>query len=212
MPTKILIVDDHGVLRAGLQALLSTEPDMEVVGVAADGQEALKGVLQLQPDVVLMDISLGELNGIDVTRQLHETRPESRVLILTVHEEIHFLQQALEAGAAGYILKKANMNDVIYAIQAVMMGGLYIHPDMTRKYMAISTNLIGQSGATQENPLSQREIEILHWIAQGFTNTHISKQLGISIRTVEYHRRNIMAKIGINSRDQLVQYARDHNL
>jgi two-component system response regulator NreC len=206
MPTRILIADDHGVLRAGLHALLSAEPEMEVVGEAADGKEALRKTETLQPDVVLLDLSMGEVGGIEVARQLCQVHPEVRVLILTVHEDKELLQEAVKVGASGYILKKASKSELISAIQSALRGELYIHPSLTRSLMA-HPQIVHKKHETPEIVLTDRETEVLKWIARGYTNAQISKQLIISIRTVEYHRSNLMDKLGFSTRDQLVAYA-----
>jgi len=211
MAIRILIADDHGVLRAGLRALLNAEPDLEVVGEAADGNEALRLVEKLHPDVLLLDISMPGPGGIEVTRRVKRTLPDTRVLILTVHEDEGLLREAIRAGAAGYIVKRAVESELINAIHAVWRGDLYVHPAMTR---ALLKDL--QASVTPEQPpvepLTPRETEVLSLIAQGYTNRQIAEKLSISVRTVESHRANIMGKLGLRSRVELVRYAREHGL
>lgn len=211
MAIRILIADDHGVLRAGLRALLNAEPDLEVVGEAADGNEALRLVEKLRPDVLLLDISMPGPGGIEVTRRVKRAQPDTRVLILTVHEDEGLLREAIRAGAAGYIVKRAVESELINAIHAVWRGDLYVHPAMTR---ALLKDL--QAPATTEQPLVEpltpRETEVLSLIAQGYTNRQIAEKLSISVRTVESHRANIMGKLGLRSRVELVRYAREHGL
>jgi two-component system response regulator NreC len=211
MPMRILIVDDHGVLRAGLRSLLNAEPDLQVVGEAADGRTGLRLAAELSPDLVLMDISMPGMSGIQVTRQLKETLPGTRVLILTLHEDESLLREAIRAGASGYILKQAVEAELISAIRAVGRGDLYIHPAMTRALLKDVSPLL----ASEENPtepLSPRELEVLRLVAQGHTNRQVAEKLHLSVRTVESHRANLMNKLGLSSPAQLVRYAIEHGL
>jgi len=211
MPMRILIVDDHGVLRAGLRSLLNAEPDLQVVGEAADGRTGLRLAGELSPDLVLMDISMPGMSGIQVTRQLKETLPSTRVLILTLHEDESLLREAIRAGASGYILKQAVEAELISAIHAVGRGDLYIHPAMTRALLKDVSPLL----ASEENPtepLSPRELEVLRLVAQGHTNRQVAETLHLSVRTVESHRANLMNKLGLSSPAQLVRYAIEHGL
>jgi len=209
MPMSILIVDDHGVLRAGLRALLNAEPDLHVVGEAADGQTGLRLATELNPDLVLMDITMPGMSGIQVTRQLKETLPSTRVLILTLHEDESLLREAIRAGASGYILKQAVEAELISAIRAVGRGELYIHPAMTRALLKdVSPLLVPEENPTE--PLSPRELEVLRLVAQGHTNRQVAEMLHLSVRTVESHRANLMDKLGLSSPAQLVRYAIEH--
>jgi two-component system response regulator NreC len=211
MSIRILIVDDHGVLRAGLRALLSAEADLEVVDEAAEGREALYLAAELRPDVVLLDISMPDLGGIEITRRLKQAVPETRVLILTVHEDDSLLQEAIRAGAAGYIIKRAVESELIDAIRAVSRGDLYVHPAMTR---ALFNDLTPFPPA--KNPpteiLTPRETEVLCLITQGYTNRQTAQALSISVRTVESHRANVMDKLNMRSRVELVRYVQEHGL
>jgi two-component system response regulator NreC len=212
MTIRILIADDHGVLRAGLRALLSAESELEVVDEAANGTEALNKAKELQPDVILLDISMPGSSGIEVTRDLKEILPETRVLILTVHEDEGLLQEAIQAGASGYIIKRAVESELIDAIRAVWRGDLYVHPAMTR---ALLKEMTATPTVTKEAPveaLTPREIEVLRLIAQGYTNRQMAGMLSISVRTVESHRSNLMGKLDLHSRVELVRYARENNL
>jgi two-component system response regulator NreC len=211
MSIRILIVDDHGVLRAGLRALLSAEPDLEVVGEAAAGDQGFSMADELQPDVVLLDISLPDLSGIEITRRLKERLPEVRVLILTFHEDESLLQEAIKAGAAGYIVKRAAESELIDAIRAVWRGDLYVHPIMTR---ALLKDLAPApvSAKTPGEALTPREIEVLRLIAQGYTNRQTAEALNISVRTVESRRGNLVDKLNLHSRVGLVRYAKEHGL
>lgn len=212
-PIHILLADDHGVLRAGLRALLDAEPGLQVVGEATDGQETLLLAGELHPDVVLLDVSMPGPGGIEVTRQLEEALPETRVLILTVHEDESLLREAIQAGAAGYITKRAIKSELINAIHAVWRGDLYVHPAMTRALLGDSppSPPAGENQGLVE-PLTPREIEVLRLIAQGYTNCQAAEVLYISVRTVESHRANVMGKLGLRGRVELVRYALEHGL
>jgi two-component system response regulator NreC len=211
MAIRLLITDDHGVLRAGLRALLSKEPDLEVVGAAASGEEALRLTSELEPDVVLMDINLRGESGIESTRRILESRPDARVLMLTVHEDELYLQAALQAGAAGYIVKQAVESELINAIRAVARGEMYVHSTMTRALLA-QTPLVPADTKSPIETLTPRETEVLCLIAQGYTNRQIADILTISVRTVESHRANLTDKLDLHSRVELVRYAAKHGL
>jgi two-component system response regulator NreC len=210
MPISVLIADDHGVLRAGLHALLSAEPDLEVVGEAASGEETLRLASELQPDVVLLDISMPDPDGIEVTRQLKEMLPDVHVLILTVHQDRGLLREAIQVGAAGYITKHAAESELIDAIQAVQSGELYIHPAMI--HVLVEDQPPPASDEAPEKLLTPREIEVLSLIARGYTNREIAEMLSISVRTVESHRAKLISKLDMRSRVGLVRYARKHGL
>lgn len=211
MPIRILIADDHGVLRAGLRALLSAESDLEVVGEASSGDEAMDLAEKLNPDVLLLDLSMPGPNGIEVTRQLQETLPQVRTLILTGHEDDTLLREAIQAGASGYILKKAVETELIDAIRAVACGGLYVHPTMTRALLTEEPSVDTPLGGAIES-LTVRETEVLTYIAQGHTNRQTAEILSISVRTVETHRANLLGKLGLKSRVDLMRYARENDL
>jgi two-component system response regulator NreC len=211
MPIQILIADDHGVLRAGLRTLLNAEPDLEVIAEASDGNDVLRLASELRPDIVLLDISMPGPGGIEVTRRLKEALPELRVLILTAHEDESMLREAVQAGAAGYIIKRAVESELINAIHAVWRGDLYVHPAMTRALLK-ETSLFPVSAEPAVESLTPREIEVLHLIAKGYTNGQIAKELNLSVRTVESHRANLMGKLELRSRVELVRYAMEHGL
>lgn len=206
---QILIADDHGVLRAGLRALLDAEPDLQVAGEATDGPETLRLAGELRPDVVLLDVSMPGPGGIEVTQQLKGISPDARVLILTIHEDEQLLQEAIQAGALGYITKRAIKSELINAIHAVWRGDMYIHPTMTH---ALLKDTPPSTGDDLVEPLTPRETEVLHLIAQGHTNNQTAEILCISVRTVESHRANIMGKLGARGRVELVRYAIEHGL
>lgn len=210
MATRVLIADDHPVLRSGLRVLLKSNSDLEVVGEAGTGEETLRLAEELRPDVILLDIGMPGESGIETVRRLKEKLPALKVLFLTMHEEEGMLLEALAAGGDGYLIKRADEPEIIQAIRAVQRGDLYVHPAMTRA-------LLGQAEATERpqepvEPLSRREIDVLRLLARGNTNRQIADLLVLSIRTVESHRANLMAKLGLSSRVELVTYAEEHGL
>ncbi len=211
MAINILIADDHAVVRAGLRALIGAESDLQLVGEAAGGTEALELVKVKRPDVLLLDMSMADLDGITVTRKVKETQPDVHVLILTVHEDEALLRAALKAGASGYILKHAAESELISAIHIVMRGDMYVDPAMLRTLL--SEEKPPAAAATSEaEALTPREKEILAMIVQGYTNRQMGEELNISVRTVEGHRANISEKLGLHSRVELVRYAREKGL
>lgn len=211
MPIRILLADDHGILRAGLRNLLNAEPDLEVVGEAADGMQVLEMTEQLNPDLILMDISMPNMGGIEVLEHLQADKVQCRVLMLTVHEDESLLKKAIRAGASGYLVKRAAESELIIAIKTVMQGDIYIHPAMTR---ALLKDLVPEPAVKtgMGNTLTHREVEILRMIARGYTNNQIAQKLSISPRTVEGHRSNLMSKLDLHSRVELVEYAEQHGL
>jgi two-component system response regulator NreC len=209
MPIEILIADDHGVLRAGLRALLNAEGDMHVAGEAASGGEAIRLAIDLHPDVVLLDISMPDMDGLEATRLLVNRLPQVRVLILTVHEDATLLREAMRAGAVGYVIKRAVESELINAIRAVAAGDFYVHPALTHALLGRTGR--SPAGASAEN-LTPREREVLQLIAQGYTNRQIAELLHLSTRTVESHRANLRAKLNLDSRVELVRYAAEQGL
>lgn len=207
MSIKILIADDHGVLRAGLTSLLDNESGMQVMGEARNGDEAVRMAIVKQPDIMLMDISMQGMNGIEATARIVKAAPKVRVIILTVHEETEMMEAAIRSGAMGYIVKSAIKTDLINAIYTVMRGQLYVHPTMAEKLFLKQPDY--QNGVSEEPDvlLSPRELEVLRLIAQGYTNSQAAEKLNISPRTIEYHRSNITSKLNLSSRVDLVQYA-----
>lgn len=210
MATRILIADDHPVLRSGLRVLLSANPDLEVVGEAGTGEETLRLAEELRPDVVLLDIGMPAESGIETVRRLKANVPALKVLFLTMHEEEGMLLEALGAGGDGYLIKRADEQEIVQAIRVVQRGDVYVHPAMTRA-------LLNQAETTERlpepiEPLSRREIDVLRLLARGNTNRQIAELLALSIRTIESHRANLMGKLGLSSRVELVTYAEEHGL
>ncbi len=213
MAIRILIADDHSVIRTGLRTILSAEPDFEVVGEAADGSEALRLAHELRPDVVLTDISMpGPLGGgLTVVKRLKEDFPNMQLLVLTVHEDESLLYGAINAGASGYVVKRAPEAELVSAIRAACRGELYIHPSMTRALLKTPTKPLTPKPATIE-ALSPREIDVLRLLAKGYTSRQIADTLTLSPRTVEGHRANLMSKLNLHSRVELTSFAEEHGL
>lgn len=201
------------MIRTGLRTILNAQPGFEIVGEAADGDEALRLAQELQPDVVLTDISMpGPMGGgIAVAKRLKELLPKIRVLILTVHEDESLLREAVRVGAAGYIVKRAAENELVSAIEAAWRGDLYVHPAMTRPLFK-EPALTPAPRLLLDESLTQREIDVLRLLAKGYTNRQIADVLSLSMRTVEGHRSNLMSKLNLHSRVELTSFAEEHGL
>ncbi len=212
MPIRILIADDHAVVRSGLRTLLSTAEGIEVVGEAETGVEAMRLVASLQPTMVLLDISMPPESGVKTAQQLKEKYPALIVLFLTMHEDETLLHEALRAGAAGYLIKRADESEILQAIHAASRGDLYVHPSMTRALLHPSARAPADRRASATDTLTPREVDVLRLLVRGNTNRQIAGLLGLSIRTVENHRANLMGKLGLSSRVELMNYAEDHGL
>ena len=211
MSIRILIGDDHGVMRAGLRAMLEDESSVEVVGEAADGETVLALAAELVPDIVLLDIGLPGIDGIEVTRRLSKMLPQIQVLMLTVYEEGSLLREAIGAGASGYVIKRAAGEELMAAIQAVSRGDMYVHPAITRLLVKeLSPNMDAKRSALQT--LTARELEVMGYIVQGHTNQQIAEILFISRRTVEGHRASLLGKLGLKNRVELVALAKKNGL
>ena len=212
-PVRVLLVDDHAVVRAGLRMLLSADPELSIVGEAEDGAQAMRLARDLAPDVVLMDISMPDMNGIEATRRIKELCPDVAVLALTMHEDDQYFFEMLAAGASGYIPKRAAPNDLIAAIHAVRSGGVFLFPSVARLLVTDYRQRVERGGSTGVfDILTEREREVLTLIAQGLSNQEIADKLVISIKTVNRHRENIMAKLNLHSRVELVRYAIEKGL
>lgn len=207
---KVIIVDDHKIIRVGLRGLLEREKDIEVTGEAENGEEVLKALKHQVADVVLMDIDLGETDGIKVTREIKELYPSMHVLGLTMHEEPGYIIKMLEAGSSGYLLKNAGREELLTAIHTVAKGDSYFSQKVSATLLQALTdqkeNSSGQKKALQ-TPLSDREIEVLRLIAQEYSNGEIAEKLFISIRTVDTHRRNLLEKLQVKNTVGMVKYA-----
>jgi two-component system, NarL family, response regulator NreC len=213
-PIRILLADDHAVLRAGLRMLLSADPDLEIVGEAENGAQGVRLARDLAPDVVLMDISMPDMNGIEATRRIKECCPDVAVLALTMHEDDQYFFEMLGAGASGYVPKRAAPNDLISAIHAVQNGGVFLFPSVARLLVSDYLQRAEQNGAPGRSfdVLTEREREVLVRIAQGRSNQEIAADLVISVKTVNRHRENIMAKLNLHRRVELVRYAIEKGL
>lgn len=211
MAIRIIIADDHGILRAGLKSLLSADPNLQVVGEAANGEETLRLVNEFKPNVTIMDIGMPGNEGLEATRQVIQSSPNTKVIMLTMHEDGAVLQECLRAGAAGYIIKRAVEGELIDAIYAVNRGIIYIHPSLVPLLVARPVTTDAHKSFDPAT-LTEREIEILGLIVQGYTNREMGDALNISVRTVETHRSNLMEKLNLHSRVDLVRYAKEHKL
>lgn len=205
---RVLLADDHLILKEGIRALLEKEEDIEVVGEASEGEEAVARTRELLPDVVVMDIAMPKMNGLEAADQIRTAMPSVKVLILTMHEDEQYLAGMLKAGAAGYVVKTAASADLVSAIRAVHRGDVYLYPSITRMLVAdyLKRAATDTSGMGQEG-LTSREMEILRHIAEDRKNKDIADLLGISVRTVQAHRTNLMDKLGAHDRTELVKYA-----
>ena len=207
-PIRVFVVDDHTLIRQGIVGLLESQPDIEVVGQAGNGREAVASFEAMSPDVVLMDIAMPGISGLTATREIKERRPDVRVLILTIHDREDYLFQALRAGAAGYVLKGADVQDLLAAVRTAYRGEIYLYPSVTSTLVAdyLRRARGGEDRATYDG-LSDREREILHLIAQGKTSPEIAAELFLSPHTVQSHRDHIMAKLDLHSKAALIKYA-----
>ena len=204
---RIFLADDHMVVREGLKTLINAQPDMLVIGEAGDGQTAWQQARDCQPDVVIMDITMPELNGVQATEQLKRACPTIRILALSVHDDTSYLRQLLAAGAAGYILKHAAADDLIQAIRMVAAGGVYLDPALAGHVVARYVRVPAVASELLGTELSERETEVVQRIAQGYSNKEIGTQLNLSVKTVETYRARAMDKLGLESRAALVRYA-----
>lgn len=206
---RVLLVDDHAILRAGLQRLLSEEEDIEIVGEAGDGREAIQKVQELHPDIVLMDIGMPVMNGMEATKQIKKRDQEVKILVLTMHDNEEYLFRVLQAGAAGYVLKKAADSDLVNAIHVVDGGDCFLYPSAAKLIVEDYLDKVkhGQEPTTSYDTLTDREREILTLVAEGYTNREIAESLFISVKTVETHKANIMEKLNLHKRAELVRYA-----
>lgn len=205
---RILIADDHTIVREGVRLLLEVQPDIEIVGEASNGQEAITLAQQLSPDLVLMDLQMPNLNGLDATRAIKSEFPQMHILALTMYESDEYFFQALAAGASGFVLKKAASIDLLAAIRAVHQGDVFLYPSVARRL--VSDYLRRVKSGEEKNSydgLTERERQVLKLIAEGYTNQVIAEKLVISPSTVQTHRTRIMQRLNLHSRAELMQYA-----
>jgi len=213
-PITVLLADDHGVLRAGLRMLLENQPEMTVIGEAGDGITALRLTQELSPDVLLLDISMPGMDGLQALLAIRVAAPDCRVLLLTMHEEEAILRQALQAGAAGYVLKKSAETELLSAIRAVARGEAFVDPGMTKVMIECYLGLPPDSAAArfEAESLTPREVEVLQLVAAGYTNREVAEKLVISVKTVETHKAHITGRLGVKSRVEWLRYARANGL
>ena len=204
---KVLVVDDHAVVREGVKMVLETDPELRVVGEAASGEEAIDLVRQLEPDVVVMDIGMPGLSGFEATRRIRESRPDVNVLALTVHDSEAYVFQMLQAGAVGYVLKRSEAPEVIRAVKAAHRGEALLHPSVAKLLIQDYLTRAERGEEVTYDQVSDREREILKLIAEGLTNKEIAEKLFLSVKTVQAHRANLMRKLGLHDRVELVKYA-----
>ncbi len=205
---QLLLVDDHEVLRSGLRMLLESQEDIQIVGEAGTAAEALEAVERLEPEVILLDIGLPDMSGIQVMERIREVKPDIAVVALTIHEDKEYFFKMLEAGATGYVPKRAAPEELLTAIRAAAQGHVYLYPSLAT--LLVKDYLVQDAEARDArmlNGLTERELEVLTHVADGATNAEIGHDLGISPKTVARHRENIMAKLNLHSRTELVKYA-----
>ena len=204
MTIRVLIVDDHAVVRAGLKLLVDAEADLETVGEASDAREAVFEARSSNPDVILLDVVMPGQSGLEAMPTLLHEHPETRILILSMQDDPHYVREAFARGASGYVLKEAADTEVVGAIREVARGGRYVHPELGARLIAAEA---AAERRAEADPLSEREREVLRLLALGHTNQEIAKRLYISVRTAETHRAHIMQKLHLGSRAELVHYA-----
>jgi two-component system response regulator NreC len=205
---RLLLVDDHEVVRTGLRMLLESQSDIKILAEASTGAEAIQMAREFEPDVVVMDITLPDITGIETTRQLKENQPEIAVVALTIHEDEQYFFEMLQAGASGYVPKRAAPEDLITAIRAAFAGEIYLYPSLAK---ALVSDYLGRSRSNPQEAsleaLTPREAEVLELLAEGLSNDEIADNLVISRHTVARHRENLMGKLNLHSRSELVKYA-----
>ncbi|MGZ4109055.1 MAG: response regulator [Actinomycetota bacterium] len=204
---KVLVVDDHEVVRQGIKMVLETDPELEVVGEAASGEDAIDRVRELRPNVVVMDIGMPGLSGFEATRRIRQSNPDVQVLALTVHDSEAYVFQMLQAGATGYIVKRAPAVEVIQAVKRAYHGEAVLHPSVAKLLIRDYLSRVEKGEEASYDTLSDREREILKLIAEGKTNREMADLLYLSVKTVQAHRANLMRKLGMHDRTELVKYA-----
>ncbi len=209
---QILLVDDHSLVRQGLKQILELEHDIEIIGQAGDGEEALTKVQQLKPDVILLDINMPKLNGIQTLRRLKDMDKTTKVIMLTFHEDQEYLLETINLGANGYVLKDSESESLIQAVRDVYKGSTYIHPSLTTGLVREFNRKNPEDKESKENKLTRREYEVLTLIAEGLNNKEIAGSLFISEKTVKNHVSNIFKKIDVNDRTQAAIYAYKHSI
>ena len=214
-PIRVVIADDHSVLRAGLKALLEAEPDIEVVGEAEDGVDCVGRAVELEPDVILLDINMPHCNGLEALVQIHDLCPDTKVLVLTMLDDLVYLRQVLASGGAGYVLKQAAGDELLSAIRTVQDGGVFLHPHHA---VALANGLQGSVDVNDDSlprdekqtrlqTLSEREAEVFRLVALGHSNSEIAELMFLSVKTIETYKARLMKKLGLTTRVELVRFA-----
>jgi two-component system, NarL family, response regulator NreC len=203
-PIRVLIVDDHAVVRTGIRLMLAAEDDLEPVGEAGSKREAIFEARSTKPDVILLDVVMPDGSGLEAIPQLLHEHPDTKVLVLSMQDDPRYVREAFAAGASGYVLKEAADVEVVSAVREIAGGGRYVHPELGARMIAADAEAARRA---ERDPLSEREREVLKLLALGHTNQEIAKQLYISVRTAETHRAHIMQKLGLSTRAELVRYA-----
>lgn len=204
---RVLLADDHAIIREGLRSMINAQPDMEVVGEADNGLAAWLKAKELRPDVAVMDVSMPEMNGAEAAERLRQDCPQVKVLALTVHEDKGYLRRLLKAGACGYVLKRAAVDDLARALRVVASGGTYIDPALAERVVGGYLRTHSGAGAARRGELSDRETEVLRLVAWGYSNKEMAAQLDISVRTVETYKVRLMEKLDLHNRSEIVRYA-----
>ncbi|MCX7838373.1 MAG: response regulator transcription factor [Anaerolineae bacterium] len=204
-PIRVLVVDDHAIVREGICSLLARHKDIQIIGQAEDGQRAIELVSQMSPDIILMDIQMPGMNGLDATREIHRRFPRARVLVLTQYENKEYVLPLLRAGAVGYIPKSARANELIEAIRTVYTEGAYLPPRITQTVVTSLSEFSTSPANTL--PLTEREIQVLRLVAEGLNSREIAERLNISVKTVDTHRANIMEKLDVHNTAELIKVA-----
>jgi len=207
MPTSILLADDHALVRQGLRMLLEAEPDLRVVGEAGDGNEALRLAEKLHPDLLIVDVMMPGLGGLEAARQARSRSPQTKVIVLSMHENEAYVVEALRAGVSAYVLKKATSSDLIHAVRRVLEGGLYLSPPLDERAIAAYARNAQTARLDPYESLTARERQVLGLAAEGLTSPQIAERLSLSPRTAEMHRANLMKKLDLKNQSELVRFA-----
>lgn len=212
MSITILLVDDHEIFRQGLQVLLSNQPDFKVVGQAANGLDAVILAERLHPDIVIVDMMMPGLSGLDVTNQIRQRLPHSRVIVLSMHDDEGYVLDTLQSGASAYVLKESSTKDLLKAIHAAMAGKIFLSPPLSERAIQAYIHKMKNDDTTEYKTLTPREGEVFHLYAENLSGAEIAKRLCISVRTVETHRSNLMHKLDLHSQSELAAYARKQGI